>query len=233
MFCSCSNRFIWFGYHLWPFLEYGYGGHPYDFTGIFEIEPRDEESLGEDIFKYRETIVLGETDFTDNEIRQLVESIGHLFKGIHYHLLHQNCNHFCDHLAKVRVTFWPSMAYYLIATTWLFVLSFPFPVPVPLLLCWFISGFVNVITNELIDCQTYLDKLDTYVNTDFMWSGIAKLGQPVGIHFHMCTILRKVSSKRILDSDSARTGHKTPCPTRRMHASTAWQFWSKWPEQSN
>lgn len=83
--------------------EYGYGGHPYDFTGIFEIEPRDEESLGEDIFKYRETIVLGETDFTDNEIRQLVQSIGHLFKGIHYHLLHQNCNHFCDHLAKVCI----------------------------------------------------------------------------------------------------------------------------------
>lgn len=35
-----------------PVLEYAYGGHPYAFSGVFAIAPRDAEELGEQ-FQYR------------------------------------------------------------------------------------------------------------------------------------------------------------------------------------
>lgn len=81
--------------------EYAYGGHNDPHSGVFEIAPRDVASLGADSFKFRESIVIGRTEFEPHDVKQIVEQFGVKFRGDKYHLLHQNCNHFTDELTKV------------------------------------------------------------------------------------------------------------------------------------
>lgn len=86
------------GVHVYG-TEYAYGGHPYPFSGIFEIAPRDAEDLGEQ-FKFKETLVLGTTDFRADEIQRIVEEMGRDFQGDRYHLINKNCNHFTSMIAQ-------------------------------------------------------------------------------------------------------------------------------------
>uniref|UniRef100_A0A7E4VP12 PPPDE domain-containing protein n=1 Tax=Panagrellus redivivus TaxID=6233 RepID=A0A7E4VP12_PANRE len=80
-------------------VEYAYGGHPYTFSGIFENSPGDAEELGEN-FKFKEAIILGETDFTAYEVKKMVQQMGQDYRGDRYHLISKNCNHFSANLAK-------------------------------------------------------------------------------------------------------------------------------------
>ncbi|CAJ0950374.1 unnamed protein product, partial [Mesorhabditis belari] len=80
-------------------IEYAYGGHPFTFSGVFENSPQDAEELGEN-FKFRESISIGETDFTAAEVRTLIKEIGKDFRGDKYHLISRNCNHFTAAFAK-------------------------------------------------------------------------------------------------------------------------------------
>ncbi|CAI2355106.1 unnamed protein product [Caenorhabditis sp. 36 PRJEB53466] len=80
-------------------VEYAYGGHPYQFSGVFENSPQDAEELGE-TFKFRESIVVGETDHTSTDVRKLIKALGEEFRGDRYHLISRNCNHFSSVLAR-------------------------------------------------------------------------------------------------------------------------------------
>lgn len=82
--------------------EFAYGGHPFPFTGVFEITPRDHDELGEQ-FQFRQSIQIGCTDFTYEEIRRIVDELGNQFRGDRYHLMNNNCNHFSSSLTQVGI----------------------------------------------------------------------------------------------------------------------------------
>lgn len=76
------------------------GGHPFSFSGIFEISPRQHDELGEQ-FKFRQSIQIGYTEFSDEDVRRIVEEIGNQFRGDKYHLMNNNCNHFSSALTQI------------------------------------------------------------------------------------------------------------------------------------
>ncbi|PIC28211.1 hypothetical protein B9Z55_020204 [Caenorhabditis nigoni] len=80
-------------------VEYAYGGHPYQFSGVFENSPQDAEELGE-TFKFKESIVVGETEHSTTDVRRLIKALGEDFRGDRYHLISRNCNHFSAVLAR-------------------------------------------------------------------------------------------------------------------------------------
>lgn len=56
-----------------------------------------------DQFKFRQSIQIGATDFTDQEVRRIIEELGNQFRGDKYHLMNNNCNHFSQAVTQVSL----------------------------------------------------------------------------------------------------------------------------------
>ena len=80
--------------------EYSFGFHDLPVTGIYHHEPRQAGDLGRK-FQFRESVMLGLTDFLEEDIALLIETMGQEeFTGESYHLVRHNCNTFTCRLAE-------------------------------------------------------------------------------------------------------------------------------------
>lgn len=72
-------------------VEYAFGAHEHETTGIFEVEPKQCPG-----FTYRKSILIGRTNLSPREIRSFMEKLAEEYSGNTYHLITKNCNHFCN-----------------------------------------------------------------------------------------------------------------------------------------
>ncbi|CAO3675139.1 unnamed protein product [Umbelopsis ramanniana] len=90
--------------------EYCYGGHPYDFSGVFVVEPK----VGPPGVLFKQSINMGYIDLDEDKITELIQTLSGEYSGNSYNLLNRNCNHFtadlCNRLTGKTVPGWINRA---------------------------------------------------------------------------------------------------------------------------
>ncbi|KAK4274479.1 hypothetical protein QN277_017690 [Acacia crassicarpa] len=72
-------------------VEYGFGAHERETTGIFLVEPTHCPG-----FTFRKSIFIGTTDLGPQDVSAFMDRVSHHYSGNTYHLISKNCNHFCN-----------------------------------------------------------------------------------------------------------------------------------------
>ena len=68
-------------------IEYAYGGHAYSYTGVYSMVPRQEESIStEGGIQFRESLKMGYTFLSSDQVSDLVQSLGQKYNGNAYHI---------------------------------------------------------------------------------------------------------------------------------------------------
>jgi hypothetical protein len=49
----------------------------------------------------RQSVHVGHTDFTEDDVKRIVAELGKDFRGDRYHLMNKNCNHFSGSFTQV------------------------------------------------------------------------------------------------------------------------------------
>lgn len=52
---------------------------------------------------FRQSVHIGYTDFTEEDVARIVTELGKDFRGDRYHLMNKNCNHFSGQLTQVFI----------------------------------------------------------------------------------------------------------------------------------
>jgi hypothetical protein len=76
-------------------VEFAFGAHDTSNTGVYESEPKQSCSA-----KYRQTIYLGVSTLSIEDILDAIEELKIEYAGCTYNLFNKNCNHFSNDLSK-------------------------------------------------------------------------------------------------------------------------------------
>ena len=69
--------------------EYSYGGHPYSYTGVYNMSPCQEDEIWGEGVRFRESLKIGHTHLSEREVEELVHTLGKEYNGNTYHVLNR------------------------------------------------------------------------------------------------------------------------------------------------
>ena len=70
--------------------EYAYGGHPYSYTGVYSMLPKEVDGIStQGGVHFKETIKIGYTTMQKSEVAELVQSLGLQYNGNIYNVFHK------------------------------------------------------------------------------------------------------------------------------------------------
>ena len=70
-------------------VEYAYGGHPYSYSGVYDMLPRQEDEIAGEGVRFRESLRMGYTNLSEGEVGELVHTLGQEYNGNAYHVLNK------------------------------------------------------------------------------------------------------------------------------------------------